>query len=176
VERDEKGRPVDDGVGRKATGVARVLSHTPEDYVAMFWLSFDRLKLVQRSCFTSEDIRDLIGDPPNHPNALSALMNAARARGRIEWTGRVGYSLRPSSRRAMLKFWRLRDFVAFVEGRRVDADARSSAALASAADADGTGSRVEPLPHAIGCASRLNRFCNCKSKDGPAPLPLFGDE
>lgn len=46
-------------------------------------------QLARQGRFISDDVRKLAGDPPEgtHPNAMGALVNAARAAGRIEAVG-----------------------------------------------------------------------------------------
>lgn len=75
------------GEALKAGGIATVSSHTPEDWAKAFEeqvLDFVRLG----SQFTSEDVTQLVGQPPNHPNAVGARMNAMARRGFIK---RVGF-------------------------------------------------------------------------------------
>jgi len=78
--------PRDVVAGRAARDVAlaRVGGHTPEDYrlhfeavVRHFWLT--------RTSFTSEDVTAVVGQPPNHPNAVGALTRAvARSYGAVK--------------------------------------------------------------------------------------------
>lgn len=71
-------------------GIQRVLHHTPEAYAKAFHRRFLDLMHTYRP-FTSEDIVNVVGQPPNHHNAIGALMNtcvrAAKKEGLIVATG-----------------------------------------------------------------------------------------
>jgi hypothetical protein len=61
------------GRSAKDAGISLVLSHTPTSYM-------DSVVETIRSMpsgliFTSEDVRDSCGDPPNHINAIGASIN-----------------------------------------------------------------------------------------------------
>jgi hypothetical protein len=60
---------------------------------------------ARRQPFTAEDIRIVVGDPPNHPNAMGARFLAAAKGGLIE---RVGYQkpVRASRHANPLSVWR----------------------------------------------------------------------
>lgn len=55
--------------------------------------------------FTAEEVRSIVGDPPNHPNAMGARFISARRQGVITL---VGYktSIRASRHANVLKIWR----------------------------------------------------------------------
>ena len=71
-------------------GMSRVLHNTPEDYAKAFHRRFLDLMHTYRP-YTSEDIVNVVGYPPNNPNAIGALMNscvrAAKAKGLVVATG-----------------------------------------------------------------------------------------
>ena len=70
----------------KQKGIASVLSNTPNEYKLSFERSLDTLARRMGN-FTCEHIRGIIGDPPNHPSALSALINGALKRKLIRKVG-----------------------------------------------------------------------------------------
>lgn len=80
----------DNGTQEREDGMAAVLHHTPEAYADAFHRRFWMLVATYRP-FTSEAITNVIGAPPNHPNAVGALMNScvrtAKAKGKIRADG-----------------------------------------------------------------------------------------
>ena len=67
-------------------GIKRVLSHTPEAYRAAFRAAVDQLAYDPFE-LDAEDVRAIVGDPPNHHNAFSANMWVAIRRGIIYKVG-----------------------------------------------------------------------------------------
>jgi hypothetical protein len=84
-------------------GIELVLSHTPEGYKDAFWQAVNRLAATGHT-FTPEDVRRLVGNPPNHHNAFSALFAGAVKAGTIKPVGHTN-TLRPSSHRRDLKVY-----------------------------------------------------------------------
>lgn len=91
------------GAALRDEGIARVTNNTPEAYQDRFLQELNRL-VREGYQFTSEDITATIGMPPNHPNAVGAILNGATKSGLIR---RVGYvqSVRPRSHAAVISLW-----------------------------------------------------------------------
>jgi hypothetical protein len=75
------------GIELRDAGVSSVTEHTPGE-----WRSAADQAIValanKREPFTADDVRELVGDPPNHPNAMGArFLDAVRA-GIIRQVGR----------------------------------------------------------------------------------------
>jgi hypothetical protein len=66
-----------DSCGDRSTGEAVVLSHTPEAYRQAYIQTVGQLLDGGLKEITSEEVRGIIGMPPNHPSAVGALMNVA---------------------------------------------------------------------------------------------------
>lgn len=105
------GRAAEEAAGEvhKALGMARaddVADHAWKDRVdnAIATLASTRDEHGELLRFTAEDVRDLAGDPPDHPNAHGARFSAAARRGLIR---KVGYRLasRASLHRHPLALW-----------------------------------------------------------------------
>lgn len=81
-------------------GIATVINHTPLSYRAHFSAAVLALARKQ-SPFTAEDVRDQVGDPPNHVNALPGLIQAEVRTGLIK---KIGYvqAKRPTSHARMI--------------------------------------------------------------------------
>lgn len=62
-----------------------------------------------RSLITIEQLRGVIGDPPEgvSPNIMGAIVNVMAKRGLIEKTGRMIQALRPSLHQSELAEWRV---------------------------------------------------------------------
>lgn len=86
-------------------GAESVLEHATREWRERASRSIGHLARSGKD-FTSEDVRELAGDPPHHPNALPAAMLAAVKAGSIVFTGRIAASTRPNCHAAMLKVWR----------------------------------------------------------------------
>lgn len=84
------------GPEARDAGIEQVGENTPDHWVLAFHDAVSRLAATGEP-FTAEDIRDLVGDPPNHPNAFSAQCMAAVRRGEMEWTGETTACQRTSS-------------------------------------------------------------------------------
>jgi hypothetical protein len=76
----------DSGRGRRNKGIKRVKSQTPDWWLQGFSRALFVLKAKGKP-FTAEDIRELTGDPPNHPNAMGAAVNSAVRSGQIQLVG-----------------------------------------------------------------------------------------
>jgi hypothetical protein len=100
--------PPPSGRKRRDAGMAQVDMHTPAfwRYAADAGLHMlcDECILGLRINLTAEDLRVICGDPPNHPNAMSARIGAWRARGLID-RHQIGNSRRPSSHAASMFFY-----------------------------------------------------------------------
>lgn len=87
----------------KKEGQARVLKHTPDSwYFAMF--SAAEALLRTRGSFTSEDLREIAGDSPGHPNAVGATTTAIVKKLNLRAVGRTK-SRRVRSHGAALVVW-----------------------------------------------------------------------
>lgn len=91
------------GVELRDAGVSSVSGHTPGE-----WRSAADRAIVElankRDPFTAEDVRAVVGDPPNHPNAMGArFLDAARA-GIIRQVGRQ-LPARPSRHASSVGVW-----------------------------------------------------------------------
>lgn len=71
----------------KREGIALVSEHTPNTWKVAFrdWV----MELPVGTVFTSEDVTRVVGQPPNHPNAVGAQINALARRGEIVLQGYV---------------------------------------------------------------------------------------
>lgn len=88
------------------SGIDSVLSRTPEQYREQFMEAIKRLPRGFR--FTSEDVRDRVGDPPVevHRNAFGALIRAAAKQNLIALTNETKPSERSERRAGRLAIWR----------------------------------------------------------------------
>jgi hypothetical protein len=85
-------------------GTESVSANTPPDWRG----ACDRAILLlaaQGKTFTAEDVRLVVGDPPNHPNAMGARFLAAARSGLIEKLG-YGKPVRASSHASVIAIWR----------------------------------------------------------------------
>lgn len=92
------------GVEARDKGVARVTSNTPDwwkDAADGAITYFAQTHLP----FTADDVRSLVGDPPNHPSALSARFAAAAKSGLIVEVGSAK-STRAEGHARRLLVWR----------------------------------------------------------------------
>lgn len=64
-----------EGERQRDEGTQRVLAHTPEGWRAAALLEARRC-LTDHGSFTSQDIINAIGMPPNHPNAVGAMVRS----------------------------------------------------------------------------------------------------
>ena len=60
------------GIDLKEAGIRTVTSNTPEGYREAFDRVLDELASTGLE-FTSEDVTSVVGQPPNHPNAVGAI-------------------------------------------------------------------------------------------------------
>jgi hypothetical protein len=96
------------GERAKKKGIKRVLNNTPGEFQLGLSMAFWYL-VETREPFTAEDARPLSGDPPNHPNAYSAVWNGLVRKGmRGGWVEIIGISkaVRVSSHRCLLQIYR----------------------------------------------------------------------
>ena len=91
----------------KEFGIAAVSKSTPEDWRESCDKAIAELAATGRA-FTADDIRRLVGDPPNHPNAMGARFVAAAKAGILR---KVGYQspLRASRHASVVAIWRGKD-------------------------------------------------------------------
>jgi len=64
------------GYNLKEAGCAKVIDNTPDDWKEAT-LAIIKAMASSGMKFHAEDVRNLAGDPPNHPNAFGAMFNAA---------------------------------------------------------------------------------------------------
>lgn len=83
-------------------GVARVLYNTPDKWKAAVLQAVRRLSVA--GSFTSEDVREIAGDPPHHANALPAMMNALSRKKMIKQVGWTK-AKRPNQHSADIRVW-----------------------------------------------------------------------
>lgn len=86
-------------------GMNKVLAKEIEAWKA---LATDRAAKLAGSgiMFTIEDIEDAVGPPPRHFNSAGALLHTLARQGKIQWTGQVMQSSKPSRRGGIIRFWR----------------------------------------------------------------------
>jgi hypothetical protein len=76
------------GYTLKEKGCSKVIDNTPDDWKDAA-LAIIKAMASSGMTFHAEDVRGLVGDPPNHPNAFGALFNAATKTGLIIRIGDV---------------------------------------------------------------------------------------
>ena len=84
-------------------GAQTVIAHSGE-WKHVAYAAILQLRMKEGG-FTSEDLTEKVGMPPNHPNAVGAVILRASRDGSIIWTGRVVSSKRPTCHAALLKVW-----------------------------------------------------------------------
>lgn len=92
------------GTDLRNAGTSQVSAHTPTDWKSDCDRAIQKLAAANRD-FTAEDVRAIVGDPPNHPNAMGArFLSAAKA----QLIERVGYRtpVRASRHANPLAVWR----------------------------------------------------------------------
>jgi hypothetical protein len=91
------------GIDLKEAGIRTVTSNTPEGYREAFDRVLDELASTGLE-FTSEDVTSVVGQPPNHPNAVGAMINGAAKRGVIR---KCGYrqAKRPNQHATVIAIW-----------------------------------------------------------------------
>ncbi len=87
----------------KGTGISRVELHTPPDYKDKFKQTV--LNFPYGHLFTSDDVLALVGLPPNHLNAVGALMSGLAKSKSVVMVGHV-QSKRESRHAAWIKTWK----------------------------------------------------------------------
>lgn len=93
-----------DGGALRDGGVDRVSANTPDDWKFACDTAIARFAATLKP-FTAEDVRAIVGDPPNHPNAMGARFLIAARAGMLE---KLGYKnpARPSSHSSVIAVWR----------------------------------------------------------------------
>jgi hypothetical protein len=76
------------GYTLKEKGCSKVMDNTPDDWKDAA-LAIIKAMASSGMTFHAEDVRGLVGDPPNHPNAFGAVFNAAAKTGLIIRIGDV---------------------------------------------------------------------------------------
>lgn len=89
---------------RREAGIASVSEHTPEDWKSRCDEALAGLA-VTGDDFTSDEVHALVGEPPNHVNALGARFSAAVTAGLITQVG-TRRSTRPESHGRHVRIWR----------------------------------------------------------------------
>lgn len=74
------------GLRGRDRGIARVWEGTDDDWKALALATIQVLANAGDP-FTAEDIREIVSDPPGHPNAMGALFQAASRQGLIRFVG-----------------------------------------------------------------------------------------
>lgn len=92
-----------EGRALKVAGISRVESHTPPDYKERFKQTV--LNFPYGHLFTSDDVLATVGLPPNHLNAVGALMSGLAKAKTVAMVGHV-QSKRESRHAAWIKTWR----------------------------------------------------------------------
>jgi hypothetical protein len=91
------------GRALRDVGIETVLDHTPETYREKADNAI--LALAKKGWkFSAEDVRELAGDPPNHCNAMGAIMNSAIRAGIIQVVG-YGKATRSKSHARNIQFY-----------------------------------------------------------------------
>ena len=98
-DRDEEPK----GVLLRNAGCESVRRNAPASYKDSFTNVLERFANSGEE-FTSEDITAVVGQPPNHPNTVGAMMQRAAKKGIIR---KCGYcqSVRPKSHAAVIARW-----------------------------------------------------------------------
>lgn len=87
----------------KRAGIAEVLGHTKMSW--QFAMLHAATQLVKEGkTFTSEDLTDLVGMPPNHPSAVGAVIGGIVRQLGLKSCGRVN-GKHPKSHAAKLEVW-----------------------------------------------------------------------
>ncbi len=76
------------GYTLKEKGCSKVIDNTPDDWKDAA-LAIIKAMASSGMTFHAEDVRGLVGDPPNHPNAFGAVFNVAAKTGLIIRIGDV---------------------------------------------------------------------------------------
>lgn len=85
-------------------GCAQVLGHTPESWVSDFEQQATAL-LRDQGSFTAEKVVSMIGQPPNHINAVGAVCRAYAKRNNL--MGSYEKATNPSAHARVIIRWRL---------------------------------------------------------------------
>jgi hypothetical protein len=95
------------GQERKDAGCAQVLEHTPEAWVADFEQQAAAL-LRANGSFTAEEVVTLIGQPPNHTNAIGAVCRTFVKRNGL--TGSYEPAKSPTAHGRIITRWSMTTF------------------------------------------------------------------
>lgn len=79
---------IETGEELRDAGISQVEKNTPLDWRSSAQFAIANLAVAGKP-FTAEDVRDLVGDPPNHSNAMGAQFMVACKAGMIR---RIGYA------------------------------------------------------------------------------------
>ena len=91
----------------KDAGCAQVLEHTPEAWVADFEQQAAAL-LKTNGSFTAEEVVTLIGQPPNHTNAIGAVCRTFVKRNGL--TGSYEPAKSPTAHGRIITRWSMTTF------------------------------------------------------------------
>ncbi len=91
----------------KEAGCAQVLEHTPEAWVASFEKQAAAL-LKANGSFTAEEVVTLVGQPPNHMNAIGAVCRTFVKRNGL--TGSYEAARSPSAHGRIITRWSMTTF------------------------------------------------------------------
>lgn len=94
------------GKDLRDSGIASVLGHTPESYKQAF---INTIKAFPKGyCFTVENVREKVGDPPKevHYNCMGGLMRTAAGMDLITRTSERRKAKRASLHASELAVWR----------------------------------------------------------------------
>lgn len=84
-------------------GCAQVLAHTPDSWVSDFEQQATAL-LRDHGSFTAEEVVSMIGQPPNHINAIGAACRAYAKRNRL--VGSYEKATNPSAHARVITRWK----------------------------------------------------------------------
>lgn len=91
------------GLDFRDRGCAQVLAHTPDSWVAEFEQQAAAL-LRDQGSFTAESVVSLIGQPPNHINAIGAACRAFAKRNHL--VGSYEKATNPSAHARVIVRWK----------------------------------------------------------------------
>ncbi len=97
-------KPKTDGEQLKLFGMELVRNHTPEYFKEFVRRAVGRLASSGKD-FTAEDVREITGDPPNHPNAFGAAFSSALKQYSCHRVG-IKKALRASAHSRLLPVYR----------------------------------------------------------------------
>lgn len=92
-----------EGRALRDDGVSRVDANTPDDWKSAVQMQIAKLAATGQP-FTAENVRRVVGDPPNHPNAMGAQFISACRANVIEKVGYVNPA-RPTRHASVIALW-----------------------------------------------------------------------